>query len=83
MLYNIVQHSGCFINIYYAYTFILTLPCTQVICERTYSKLRSTISLETMEALLMNIERDFEIDTEYIVIDTVGKSSNELSKILF
>jgi hypothetical protein len=36
-----------------------------------------------MEALLlMNIERDFEIYTEY-VINFVGKSSNELSKLLF
>ena len=90
MLHNIVQHSGCFNNIYYTYKFVLTLPCTQVTCERTFSKLkniktklRSNISQETMEALLlMNIERDFEIYTEY-VINFVGKSSNELSKLLF
>lgn len=89
VLHNIVQQSGCFNNIYYAYKFVLTLPCTQVTCERTFSKLkniktklRSTISQETMEALLlMNIERNVEIDKES-VIDSIGKSSNELSKLL-
>jgi len=89
VLYNIVQQSGCFNNIYYAYKFVLTLPCTQVTCERTFSKLkniktklRSTISQDTMEALLlMNIERNVEIDKES-VIDCIAKSSNELSKFL-
>ncbi|XP_025204003.1 uncharacterized protein LOC112600891 [Melanaphis sacchari] len=89
VLYNIVQQSGCFNNIYYAYKFVLTLPCTQVTCERTFSKLkniktklRSTISQDTMEALLlMNIERNVEIDKES-VIDCIAKSSNELSKLL-
>lgn len=32
--------------------------------------------------LLMNIERNFLIDKE-TVIDTIGKNSNELSKLLF
>jgi len=65
------------------------LPCTQFTCERTFSKLkniktklRSTISQETIEALLwMNIERNVEIDKES-VIDSIGKSSDELSKLL-
>jgi len=50
----------------------LTLPCTQVTCERTFSKLkniktklRSLISQDIMETLLLiNIERDFIVDKD-------------------
>lgn len=38
--HDIIQQSGSFNNIYFAYKFILTLPCTQVTCERTFSKLK-------------------------------------------
>lgn len=89
ILYEIVQQSGSFNNIYLAYKFVLTIPCTQVTCERTFSKLkniktklRSLISQDIMEALLMiNIERDYVVDKE-IVVNTIAKSSSELSRLL-
>ncbi|XP_008178490.1 zinc finger MYM-type protein 1-like [Acyrthosiphon pisum] len=89
ILYEIVQQSGSFNNIYLAYKFVLTLPCTQVTCERIFSKvkniktkLRSLISQDIMEALLMiNIERDYVVDKE-IVVNTIAKSSTELSRLL-
>lgn len=85
-----IQQSGNFRNIYFAYKFILTLPCTQVTCERTFSKLnnkktklRSTVCQDTMESnILINIERDFVIDKN-LIINNIGKSSKLLSKLLF
>jgi len=90
ILYDMVQQSCSFNNIYYAYKFVLTLPCTQVTCERTFSKLkniktklRSLISQDIMETLLLiNIERDFTVDKD-MVINNVAKSSTELTRILF
>lgn len=89
--FNILHEQSCsFNNIYYAYKFVLTLPCTQVTCERTFSKLkniktklRSLISQDIMETLLLiNIERDFIVDKD-MVINNVAKSSTELTRILF
>ncbi|KAL4100994.1 hypothetical protein QTP88_021015 [Uroleucon formosanum] len=85
ILYEIVQQSGSFNNIYLAYQFVLTLPCTQITCERIFSKvkniktkLRSLISQDIMEALLMiNIERDYVVDKE--IVNTIAKSLTELS----
>lgn len=90
ILYEIIHQSGCFNNIYLAYKFILTLPCTQITCERTFSKLkniktklRSTITQDIMESmLLLNIERDIVIDKE-TVINSIAKSSKELTNLLF
>ncbi|KAL4148352.1 hypothetical protein QTP88_002616 [Uroleucon formosanum] len=90
ILYDMVQQSCSFNNIYYAYKFVLILPCTQVTCERTFSKLkniktklRSLISQDIMETLLLiNIERDFIVDKD-MVINNVAKSSTELTRILF
>jgi len=53
------------------------LPFTQITCKRTFSKLknikiklRSTISQESIEALLlMNIEKHLEIDKESVIYD--------------
>jgi len=64
---------------------VLTLACTQVRCERTFSKLkyiktklRFLISQDVMEnVLLINIERDFPVDND-TVINHIAKSSTEL-----
>jgi len=85
------QQSCSFNNIYYAYKFVLTLPCTQVTCKRTFSKLkniktklRSLISQDIMETLLLiNIERDLTVDKDIMVINNVAKSSTKLIRILF
>jgi len=90
ILYDMVQQSCSFNNIYYAYKFVLTLPCTQVTCKRTFSKLKNIktklrflISQDIMETLLLiNIERDFTVNKD-IVINNVAKSSTELTRILF
>lgn len=81
--------SGLFTNLYIVYKFALTLPSTQVTCERVFSKLkiiknrlRSSINEELLsDLLLMNIERDIFADLDkYLVIDKVGATSEELKK---
>ena len=83
--------SGLFTNLYIVYKFALTLPSTQVTCERVFSKLkiiknrlRSSINEELLsDLLLMNIERDIFADLDkYLVIDKVGTTSEELKKKL-
>ncbi|KAL4090876.1 hypothetical protein QTP88_025638 [Uroleucon formosanum] len=60
LLYKYNFHTAAFTNLYLAYKFILTLSCTQVHCERSFSKLkiiktrlRSSISQELLEPLLL------------------------------
>ena len=75
-----------------AYKFILTMPSTQVTCERVFSKLktiksrlRSTIGQDLLESLLlMNIERTFFItNSEYdLIIDEIASQSAELKRLL-
>nr|CAI5838326.1 unnamed protein product [Callosobruchus analis] len=83
--------SGLFTNLYVVYKFILTIPCTQVTCERVFSKLRilknrlrASLGQDLMSSLiLMNIERDLfsDIDKEEI-INVVARSSDELKRKL-
>ncbi len=65
----------------------MTIPCTQVRCERFFSKLklikyklRSTLYQELLSPLmLINVERDlFENISNNDVIDKVASSSEEL-----
>ena len=75
-----------------AYKFLLTLSCTQVCCERSYSilkfiksRLRSTLSADNLEAyMLMCMEKRvlMELDNKAIV-DAFGQSSKELARLLF
>lgn len=86
-----LSRSGLFINLYTAYKFVVTLPCTQVTCERVFSKvkivknrLRSTLIQDTLSNLiLMNVERDlfFNLDKD-LIIDKVANTSEELRKKL-
>lgn len=83
--------SGLFTNLYVVYKFILTIPCTQVTCERVFSKLkiiknrlRASLGQDLMSSLIfMNIERDLfsDIDKEEI-INVVASSSDELKRKL-
>ena len=85
-------YSSMYTKLYRAYKFILTMPSTQVTCERVFSKLkiiksrlRSTMDQELLESLLlMNIERTFFItNSEYdLIIDEIASQSAELKRLL-
>lgn len=85
--------SGLFLNLYMAYKYICinNIPCTQVTCERVFSKLkivkdrlRSTLGLDMLSnLLLMNIERDLFHDINKTeVIDNISQTSSELTRAL-
>lgn len=90
-LSKINLHVSAYSNLYYAYEYIMTLPCTQVKCERCFSKLkiiksrlRSALKQYLCEALLlMNVERElsFQLDIDKIV-NSIGNSSIELKRHL-
>jgi len=74
-----------------AYKFILTLLCTQVKCETTFSKLkyvlnrlRNTLSQEKLDTfLLMNVEKDILLNIKNDdIINLITKKSDELKNIL-
>lgn len=86
-----LSQSGLFTNLYVAYKYVLTLPSTQVTCERVFSKLkiiknrlRSNLQEELLsDFLLMNIERDIFSDLDKnLIVDKIGESSQELRKKL-
>lgn len=88
IIYELSQ-NGIFLNLYSAYKFVITLPCTQVTCERVFSKikivknrLRSALSQELLfELMLMNVERDlfYNLDKN-LIIDKIAATSDELKK---
>jgi hypothetical protein len=88
-LYKYNLHTSSFTNLYLAYKYIITLSCTQVNCERAFSKLkiiktrlRSTMKEELLESLmLISVESDV-IPTTNKIIDTIGRSSTVLSNLL-
>ncbi|XP_025192181.1 uncharacterized protein LOC112592371 [Melanaphis sacchari] len=93
--YNVLLKYNLYSNAYHflflAYKYLLTLPCTQVACERSFSKLkiiktrlRNSLSEEKLEAfMLMNVEKSIlhSIDSEEI-IDIIKNSSDFLNKKL-
>lgn len=89
ILYDYNFHSSAYSNLYRLYKVALTLSCTQVCCERAFStqkiiknRLRASMGQNPLESLmLLSIESDLIPDTN-IVIDNLGKSSLELSKLL-
>lgn len=89
ILYDYNFHSSAYSNLYRVYKVALTLSCTQVCCERAFSKLkiiknrlRASMSQELLESLmLISIEPDLLPDTN-VIIDNIGKSTTELSKLL-
>ncbi|CAI6370621.1 unnamed protein product [Macrosiphum euphorbiae] len=84
--YNL--YCNAYSNLALAYKYLLTLPCSQVACERSFSflkciktRLRSTLSENKSEAfMLMGIEKDilYEIDKHEII--ELLKSNSPLLK---
>lgn len=84
-------HTLAYPNLYIVYKYVLTLSCTQVRCETTFSKLkyilnrlRNCLSQEHLEAfLLMSVEKDilFTLDNDNI-IDNLAQKSSYLKKLL-
>ncbi|XP_025203834.1 uncharacterized protein LOC112600743 [Melanaphis sacchari] len=94
--YSVLQKYNLYCNAYsnlaLAYKYLLTLPCSQVACERSFSflkciktRLRSTLSENKLEAfMLMGIEKDilYEIDNHEVIELLKSKSTllkNKLS----
>lgn len=60
ILHDLTSMSGLFNNLYAATKFLVTLPCTQVTCERCFSKLkkledcsRTSLSQDLLSSLLL------------------------------
>lgn len=87
--YNL--YSVSFPELHKVYKFILTIPLTQVSCERTFStlkfvksRLRATLNQDNLEALvMMQIERDRVtfLDNDMIIAKLCEKS-NEMKRLL-
>lgn len=84
---HILQYS----QLYKVYTYLLTLPLTQVSCERAFSKLkiiktrlRSVISQEHLESfLIMQSERDMLVKVSgEKIIDKLCEQSKEMRRLL-
>lgn len=93
--YNVLIKYNLFSNAYptltIAYQYILTLPVTQVACERSFStlkylknRLRNVMTNEHLESfMLMAIENKILINLDNdIIINAVGEKSKLLSKLL-
>jgi len=94
-VYEVLQkyylHSSSYSNLYLAYKYVLTLSCSQVRCETTFSKLkyilnrlRSCLGQSKLETfLLMSVEKDIlvGIDNE-TVINIVSQQSHLMSNSL-
>ena len=87
-VYN--MHVAAYTSLYVAYKCVMTLSCTQVSCERLFSKLkivknrlRSTISQPNLESLLIisSEEKSFPVDYDQI-IDQFADTSELLQKQL-
>ena len=88
--YNL--HSAAYTNLYILYKYVLTLSCTQVHCERSFSKLkiiknrlRASMGQDLLQAqLLISIEgphylNNIKIDT---IIDEIARTSPLLKRLL-
>lgn len=91
ILQNYYTHSKAYKRLFKLYKAILILPCTQVECERSFSKLkfiksklRSSIMQENLEPLMiLYCEKEMmkALPNEEI-IDNFGKTSDLLTKLL-
>ncbi|KAL4143307.1 hypothetical protein QTP88_005653 [Uroleucon formosanum] len=87
--YNL--YSNAYSHLTIAYQYLLTFPCTQIACERSFSilkylknRLRNTLNESKLEAfMIMSIEKDtlFNINNDE-VIDRLKAKSNLLLKEL-
>lgn len=78
-------------NLYIAYKYLITLSCTQVSCERVFSKLkivlnrlRPLLGQEKLDAfILLSVEADLLNDLNYdLIVDTLASTSLLLKKKL-
>lgn len=91
VLHDLSLFTDAYKNIGLAYKLLLTLPVSQVACERSFSslkliknRLRSTMTQEHLEAfMLMSVEKDIlaKLNNGKIV-DAVAYTSKELRRIL-
>jgi hypothetical protein len=89
-MYNLYTKE--FRNLFKTYKFLLTIPITQVTCERSFSKLpqilrklRNRLSTTHLEALfLMNTERELvnAIDDE-VIMKNLSLKSKEMRNLLY
>lgn len=84
-------HISAYSNLYLVYKYIMTLSCTQISCETTFSKLkfvqnklRNCMSQNKLENfLLMSIEKDVLVNiNNEEVIDLIAQKSLLLFKLL-
>lgn len=88
--YNL--HSAAYTNLYILYKYILTLSCTQVNCERTFSilkiiknRLRSLMGQDLLQSLLLiSIEGGTSLSEIKIddIIDEIARSTKLLTRLL-
>ncbi|CAI6377107.1 unnamed protein product [Macrosiphum euphorbiae] len=92
ILYEITSKSDLFNTLYLTMKYVLVLPCTQVSCERAFSKLkilktklRSSIRQEHLEPLMsLFVEEDLiQFIQKDEIIDQLASSSQELKRLLF
>ena len=85
------MHSAAYKNLYEVYKLALTLPVTQVFCERTFSKLkllitrlRSTLSTDHLSSLLFIMVENKLVESLNIadIIDNVTQHSSEFCRLL-
>lgn len=91
LLCKLNLHILTYTNLHRAYEYFMTLPCTEVACERAFSKLkiiksrlRSALLQQHLEPLLlMYVEREltYELDSEEIV-KSFARTSSELRRLL-
>lgn len=91
LLCKLNLHISTYTNLHRAYEYFLTLPCTEVTCERAFSKLkiiksrlRSALQQQYLESLLlMYVEREltYELNIDDI-IKSFARTSNELKRLL-
>lgn len=90
-LYSYNMQSAALSNLFLTYEYILTLSCTQVSCERAFSKLkiiksrlRASLSQDLLEAfMIMSVERDLLESVDFdIILNKIINSSELLRKML-
>ncbi|XP_026286455.1 uncharacterized protein LOC113212084 [Frankliniella occidentalis] len=91
LFYTIPMLQTAYPNLFVCYKFVLTIPTTQVSCERVFSKvkfiktrLRSLLSQDLFEPLvLMNVETSEALKTnKNAVIDALAETSDEFRRLL-
>lgn len=84
-------YISTYTNLHRAYEYFMTLACTEVACERAFSKLkiiksrlRSALLQQLLEPLLlMYVERELTYDLDLDdIVKSFARTSNELRRLL-